>query len=126
MKNMACVKFMIAGACGLLLAVGGASPAQAWDGLDGYGGDGVWNSDTYADFRAVLRCGPRARVCVNGPVNSGNVRNSQNIHMSGNNSNSGSPTNDNGNTQAHDETNGVKVKANNNQLKAGRGGGQKL
>ncbi|MEU5210745.1 hypothetical protein [Streptomyces sp. NPDC020742] len=96
---MARVNFVIAGACGLLLAAGGASPALAWGGFDrGYGGDGVWASDTIASFRTVLRCGPRARICVNGPVNSGNVRNGQNVHLSGNNSDSGSPTIDNGNT----------------------------
>ncbi|MGW1376029.1 hypothetical protein ACWD6P_17370 [Streptomyces sp. NPDC002446] len=95
---MARVKFVIAGACGLLLAVGGASPAQAWDGFDGYGGDGVWNSDTIADFRAIIRCGPRAKLCVNGPVNSGNVKNAQNVYVKGNPNDSGSPTNTNGNT----------------------------
>lgn len=99
MKKMARVKFVVAGACGLLLAVGGASPAMASDGpFDGYGGDGVWNSDTIANFRTVLRCGPRARICVNGPVNAGNLRNSQNVRLNGNISDSGSPTNDNGNT----------------------------
>ena len=46
MKKMARVKFVIAGACGLLLAVGGASPAQAWDGFDWGGGDGVLRSDS--------------------------------------------------------------------------------
>ncbi|MEU9122451.1 hypothetical protein AB0C96_21755 [Streptomyces sp. NPDC048506] len=93
------VKFIIAGACGLLLAVGGASPAMAWDGpYDEWGADGVFNSDTFADFRAVLHCGPRAKVCVNGPANSGNVKNAQNVWLSGNNSDSGSPTNVNGTT----------------------------
>ncbi|MFF4603087.1 hypothetical protein ACFY12_10085 [Streptomyces sp. NPDC001339] len=98
-KNMGRVNFVIAGACGLLLAIGGASPAAAGDGpFDEYGADGVYNSDTYADFRAVLHCGPRAKVCVNGPVNSGNLKYAQNIWLAGNPTDSGSPKNDNGNT----------------------------
>ncbi|MBL1091137.1 MULTISPECIES: hypothetical protein [unclassified Streptomyces] len=100
MKKRTRVSIVIAGACGMLLAAGGVSPAMAWDG--GYGGFGtggnVIDSDVWASFHSIIRCSPRARVCVNGPVNSGNTKNSQNVHMSGNNSDSGSPTNSNGNT----------------------------
>ncbi|WP_407287094.1 hypothetical protein [Streptomyces sp. BP-8] len=120
---MARVKYVIAGACGLLLAVGGASPAQAWDGFDGYG-DGVWNSDTIASFHAILRCGPRAKICVNGPVNSGNVKYAQNVDMTGNPNNSGSPTNVNGNT--NDDaggTTGAESKTSNNVQHIGRATG---
>ncbi|MGY5130684.1 hypothetical protein [Streptomyces nigrescens] len=129
MKNMPRVNFVIAGACGLLLAAGGASPAQAWDGggLFGGGGDGVWNSDTIANFHAGFNCTDRARICINGPLNSGNVRNSQNVQLSGTNSNSGSPTNVNGNT--NDDaggTTGAENKSDNNQQHIGGGGKQKL
>ncbi|MGY4970007.1 hypothetical protein ACWGCC_12390 [Streptomyces nigrescens] len=129
MKNMARVNVVIAGACGLLLAVGGASPAQAWDGggLFGGGGDGVWNSDTIANFHAGFNCSHRARICINGPLNSGNVRNSQNVYLSGSNSNSGSPTNVNGNT--NDDaggTTGAENKSSNDQQHIGGGGKQKL
>ncbi|MFD5733747.1 hypothetical protein [Streptomyces sioyaensis] len=126
MKNMARVNFVIAGACGLLLAVGGASPAQAWDGPFDDGG-GVWNSDTFASFHAGFNCSHRARICINGPLNSGNVRNSQNVHLSGNQSNSGSPTNVNGNT--NDDaggTTGAENKTSNNQQHIGHGGKQRL
>ncbi|MGY5123214.1 hypothetical protein [Streptomyces nigrescens] len=125
MKNMARINVVIAGACGLLLAVGGASPAQAWDGP--FDGDGVWNSDTFANFHAGFSCRNRARICINGPLNSGNVRNSQNVRLSGNNSNSGSPTNVNGNT--NDDaggTTGAENKTSNNQQHIGGGGKQKL
>ncbi|MEU5208627.1 hypothetical protein [Streptomyces sp. NPDC020742] len=88
---MARVDMVIAGACGLLLAVGGASPAQADDGPFGSDG-GVFNSDTWADFNAMFHCKRRAKICINGPVNSGNVRNAQNVYVSGNVTNSGSPT----------------------------------
>ncbi|MFJ9466509.1 hypothetical protein [Streptomyces caniferus] len=126
MKNMARVNLVIAGACGLLLAAGGASPAQAWDGGP-YGVDGVWNSDTVASFHAGFSCRNRARICINGPLNSGNVSNSQNVHLSGNNSNSGSPTNVNGNT--NDDaggTTGAENKTSNDIQHIGRGGRQTL
>ncbi|MFK4249103.1 hypothetical protein [Streptomyces angustmyceticus] len=123
---MARVNLVIAGACGLLLAAGTASPAQAWDGGP-YGLDGVWNSDTVASFHAGFSCRNRARICINGPLNSGNVANSQNVHLSGNNSNSGSPTNVNGNT--NDDaggTTGAENKTSNDIQHIGRGGRQIL
>ncbi|MCL7490189.1 MULTISPECIES: hypothetical protein [Streptomyces] len=116
---MARVNFVIAGACGLLLAAGGMSPAQAWGGPWG-GGDSVWDSDTYASFHAGLHCPRRARVCVNGPLNSGNLQNSQNVYMRGNNNDSGSPTNINGNTNSHDETHGVESRTRNHLQNVGR------
>ncbi|MEU5239675.1 hypothetical protein ACH4UR_13060 [Streptomyces lydicus] len=91
MKKMARVDMVIAGACGLLLALGGASPAQADENPFG-SDDGVFNSDTWADFNASFRCTRRAAICANGPVNSGNVRNAQNVYVSGNNKNSGNAT----------------------------------
>lgn len=120
MKNMARVNFVIAGACGLLLAAGGMSPAQAWGGPWGGGGDSVWDSDTIAQIRTGLHCSRRARVCVNGPLNSGNLQNSQNVYLRGNNNDSGSPTNINGNTNSHDETHGVESRTRNHLQNVGR------
>ncbi|MFJ4847795.1 MULTISPECIES: hypothetical protein [unclassified Streptomyces] len=43
------------------------------------------------DIRA--RCTPDARFCANGPVNSGNLHNSQNVTINGTTNNSGNPNN---------------------------------
>ncbi|MDX3073436.1 hypothetical protein ACIP98_01025 [Streptomyces sp. NPDC088354] len=42
-----------------------------------------------ADVRA--RCTPNTRVCANGPVDSGNLNNSQNVTINGTANNSGNP-----------------------------------
>ncbi|MGW7578841.1 hypothetical protein [Streptomyces sp. NPDC054765] len=121
MKNIARINVVVAGACGLLLAVGGGSPAQAWGG-----GDGVWDSDTFASFHSGLHCPRGARVCVNGPLNSGNLVNSQNLYMSGNSNDSGSPVNVNGNTNSHNETHGVESRTRNHLQNVGRHHRQRL
>jgi hypothetical protein len=62
-----------AGAGSLLLA--GAAPALAARPAD-------WT-----------RCAPKVRVCANGPVNSGNLKDSQNVKVTGNPNDSVSPIN---------------------------------
>ncbi|WUI79088.1 hypothetical protein OHS81_01145 [Streptomyces sp. NBC_00400] len=125
MKNMARVNFVMAGACGLLLAAGGAAPTLAW--AESSGGDGISNSDTVARFDARTHCGHRTRFCVNGPVLSGNPRQSQNVHVSGSNSNSGSPKTSQGNTNDDSGgTTGAAKKSSNNQQAIGSYGTQKL
>ncbi|MFI2185161.1 hypothetical protein [Streptomyces sioyaensis] len=120
-KNTARVHTVIAGACGLLLAAGGA---PAWAGS---GGDGVSHSNTVARFDAKFHCGHRARFCINGPVLSGNPRTAQNVHVYGTVSNSGSPTNTNANTNSDTGgTTGTATKSSNNQQHLGTDGEQKL
>lgn len=46
---------------------------------------------TPTDIRA--RCTPNTRICANGPVNSGNLHNSQNVTINGTTNNSGNPNN---------------------------------
>lgn len=124
MKNMARVNVVVAGACGLFLAAGGAAPTLAWAGS---GGDGVSNSNTIARFDARFNCGHRARLCINGPVLSGNPRQSENVHVSGSNSNSGSPKTSQGNTNDDSGgTTGAAKKSSNNQQAIGSYGSQKL
>ncbi|MFE1764080.1 hypothetical protein ACWDBF_02245 [Streptomyces angustmyceticus] len=123
-KNTARVNFVMAGACGLLLAAGGAAPTPAWAGSSG---DGVSNSNTVARFDARFHCGPRARFCVNGPVLSGNPGRAQNVYVGGSNSNSGSPKNNNGNTNEDSGgTTGAAKKSSNNMQHVGHHGSQKL
>ncbi|MFE3886779.1 hypothetical protein ACFXPQ_28435 [Streptomyces lydicus] len=122
---MARVNFVMAGACGLLLAAGGAAPTLAW--AEASGGDGVSNSNTIARFDARTHCGHRTRFCVNGPVLSGNPGRSQNVYVAGSNSNSGSPKNTQGNTNDDSGgTTGAAKKSNNNMQHVGRQGTQKL
>ncbi|MFG2526893.1 hypothetical protein [Streptomyces sp. NPDC048516] len=121
---MARVNFVMAGACGLLLAAGGIAPTLAWAGSSG---DGVSNSDTVARFDARFNCGHRSRLCINGPVLSGNPGRSQNVHVSGSNSNSGSPKTSQGNTNDDSGgTTGAAKKSSNNQQAIGSYGTQKL
>lgn len=123
MKNMARVNFVMAGACGLLLAAGGAAPTLAWAGS----GDGVSNSNTVARFDARFHCGHRTRLCINGPVLSGNPGRSQNVYVSGSNSNSGSPKTSQGNTNDDSGgTTGAAKKSSNNMQHVGHHGTQKL
>ncbi|MGW7575922.1 hypothetical protein [Streptomyces sp. NPDC054765] len=118
---MARINFVIAGACGLLLTAGGVAPTQAWAGSSD--GDRITNSDTVSRVHASLRCGQRARFCVNGPLRSGNVR-GQDVRIGDNASNSGSPTNTNGNTNSKDETSGPTTKSSNNAQSIGSGSNQ--
>ncbi|ARF57250.1 hypothetical protein B1H19_26530 [Streptomyces gilvosporeus] len=115
MMNSARVKSLIAGACGVLLAMGGASPALASDGFDVWGGSG--NGDTWVEMDSILVCKHRAKICVNGPLNSGNLKNSQNVYLSGNQSNSGSPTNINGASEADNTGKGNENDSENNTQK---------
>ncbi|MGW2629690.1 hypothetical protein ACWC2K_10195 [Streptomyces chattanoogensis] len=80
MKKTRRTHHVIACACGVLMALGGATPALAWSGYD-WGGSA--NGDTWIEMDSILVCKDRARICVNGPVNSGNVRNAQNVSLSG-------------------------------------------
>ncbi|MEU9110381.1 hypothetical protein AB0D04_00970 [Streptomyces sp. NPDC048483] len=115
MKKSARTNHWIAGACGVLLALGGATPAMAWSGYEDWGGSA--NGDTWIEMNSNLVCRHRARVCINGPVNSGNLRNSENIYIGGTASNSGSPTNTNGTTDSGNTAKGNEADSENNQQK---------
>nr|WP_237550736.1 hypothetical protein [Streptomyces sp. SID8354] len=86
-------KMAIAGLFGLLLVGNGVTPAMAsaW-------GDGPFNAngDTFNKFIATFECEGRARYCINGPVNSGNIKNAQNVGINGSPSSSGTPTSNSG------------------------------
>src|SRR5690348_5711457 len=86
-----------AGICTLVLAGAGTSSA-----LDSDGWDPLWGLNS-GDARSEndIRIGSghhcrSASVCINGPVNSGKLKDSQNVLLSGNNDDSGSPTIENG------------------------------
>ncbi|QHC26581.1 hypothetical protein GR130_00765 [Streptomyces sp. GS7] len=83
---------LLAGVLGLLLVGGAASPAMAW-------GDGENDAEgySYTSFHAGFRCeGRTSRVCINGPVGSGNVRDAQNISITGNPGSTASPVSNSG------------------------------
>lgn len=80
MKKSRRTHHVIACACGVLMALGGATPALA---RSGYDWGGVANGDIWIEMNSILVCKDRARVCVNGPVNSGNVKDAQNVSLSG-------------------------------------------
>ncbi|MFG2209855.1 hypothetical protein [Streptomyces sp. NPDC048638] len=82
---------------------------------DDWGGSG--NGDTWIEMNSILVCKHRARICINGPLNSGNLRNSQNVYMSGTVSNSGSPTNTNGTSDSGNTANGNETDSENNTQK---------
>nr|WP_237694826.1 hypothetical protein [Streptomyces sp. SID5468] len=87
----------MAAAGGLLLAAGGTSSAAGWHGgwlLDS--DDGGWHGDSYGDLSSEFRCGKRAEFCINGAVDSGNVKDAQNVYINGSPNDSGGPTNING------------------------------
>ncbi|GAA2715731.1 hypothetical protein GCM10010315_25450 [Streptomyces luteosporeus] len=110
------------GVLGLLLAgagVGaGASPAAARGGGGPFGADG----DTRIIFRAGFTCEGRARTCVNGPVNSGNSSNTQNVRLNGNPSSSGSPTNNAGSVNSGSTGTGAAAGSSNEQQSLDGGG----
>ncbi|MEU3355826.1 hypothetical protein [Streptomyces sp. NPDC037389] len=119
MKSISRTRMAIAGLFGLLLAGGGASPAMAW------GGDGPFDAsgDTFVRFHAGFSCeGRAARSCVNGPVNSGNSSNSQNVRISGNPSDSGSPVDNSGSVNSGSSGTGAAAGSSNHQRQLGRGG----
>ncbi|MCK7623773.1 hypothetical protein MUU72_11805 [Streptomyces sp. RS10V-4] len=111
-------KLASAGLCGLLLAGAGTSPALAW-------GDGPFdaNGDTIVRFVAGFRCEGRARYCINGPVNSGNSKDSQNVRLTGNPSNSGSPVASNGSLNSGTTSTGAASGSANHLQHIGQGGG---
>ncbi|WP_229852190.1 hypothetical protein [Streptomyces albospinus] len=95
MKKTARINILLAGVFGLLLVGGAASPAMAWDGENDADGH------TYINFDAGFSCeGRTSRVCINGPVGSGNVRNAQNISISGNPGSTASPVSNSGSTNS--------------------------
>ncbi|MEV5511123.1 hypothetical protein [Streptomyces orinoci] len=107
----------VAGLLGLLLAGAGASPAMAW-GSGPFDADG----DTYIRFQAGFSCEGETRTCVNGPVNSGNSSNSQNVRLSGSSSNSGSPANNSGSVNSGSTGTGAAAGSSNHQQHIGGGG----
>ncbi|WP_079064434.1 hypothetical protein [Streptomyces sp. NRRL F-4489] len=110
-------RLALASFCGLLLAGAGASPAMAW-------GDGPFdaNGDTFVRFVAGFRCEGRARYCINGPINSGNTKDAQNVHLNGNPSNSGSPVASNGSLNSGDTSTGAASGSANHLQDLGGGG----
>ncbi|WP_241777750.1 hypothetical protein [Streptomyces sp. CT34] len=89
---MARINILLAGVVGLLLAGSAASPAMAWGD-----GPGDADGDTYISFDAGFSCeGRTSKICINGPVNSGNVRNAQNVSTTGNPGSTGSPVSNSG------------------------------
>lgn len=115
MKSINRTRMAIAGLSGLLLVGGGASPAMAW------GGDGPFSAggDTFVRFHAGFTCEGRSRACVNGPVNSGNSSNSQNVRINGNPSDSGSPTNNSGSVNSGSTGSGAAAGTSNHQQQLG-------
>lgn len=115
------MKMAVTGLFGLLLTGGGASPAMAW-------GDGPFGAegDTYIRFHAGFTCEGQARYCVNGPVNSGNTSNAQNVRLTGNPSNSGSPTNNSGSVNSGSSGTGAASGSSNHQQHIGEGGELRL
>ncbi|MEU5430519.1 hypothetical protein AB0H73_33645 [Streptomyces olivoreticuli] len=117
MKRTSRIKMAVTGLSGLLLVGGGASPAMAW-GDGPFGADG----DTHIRFYAGFVCEGRARTCINGPVNSGNTKDSQNVRLNGNPSNSGSPTNNSGSVNSGSTGTGAASGSSNHQQHIGPGG----
>ncbi|MFC5722852.1 hypothetical protein ACFP1Z_22035 [Streptomyces gamaensis] len=121
MKRACRTKTAVAGLFGLLVVGGGAPPAMAW-------GDGPFRADgdTHISFQAGFRCEGAARTCVNGPVNSGNSNNAQNVKLTGNPSNSGSPTNNSGSVNSGSSGTGAASGSSNHQQSIGKGGDLRL
>ncbi|MGD3105459.1 hypothetical protein [Streptomyces sp. YGL11-2] len=91
-KKTARINILLAGVLGLLLVGGAAAPAMAWGG-----GEDEAEGDIFTSFRAGFSCeGRLSRVCINGPVYSGNVRNAQNISITGNPGSTASPVSNSG------------------------------
>ncbi|MFF2806088.1 hypothetical protein ACFVT2_02715 [Streptomyces sp. NPDC058000] len=111
------------GLFGLLLVGGGASPAMAW----GYG-DGPFEAsgDTFNRFVAGFRCEGRVRFCINGPVNSGNTKNAENVRINGSPSSSGSPTSSSGSNNSGTTGSGATSGSSNQMKNLGGGGGLHL
>ncbi|MEV4433541.1 hypothetical protein [Streptomyces sp. NPDC049555] len=115
MKTTSGMKTVGTGVLGLLLAGVGASPAAA-GGVGPFDADG----DTYIRFHAGFTCEGRARTCVNGPVNSGNSSNAQNVRITGNPSSSGSPTNNAGSVNSGSTGTGAAAGSANEQQDLGK------
>ncbi|MGW1194674.1 hypothetical protein ACWD4B_02255 [Streptomyces sp. NPDC002536] len=120
MKRTSRTKMAAAGLLGLLLAGGTASPAMAW-GHGRYGDEG----NTFVRISAGFSCeGRAARTCVNGPVNSGNTNNAQNVRLTGTPTSSGSPTSSNGSVNSGSSSTGASSHSSNHLDHTGGGGGQ--
>ncbi|WP_229354194.1 hypothetical protein [Streptomyces sp. UNOB3_S3] len=115
MKSISPIRMATAGLSGLLLVGGAASPAMAW------GGDGPFSAggDTFVRFQAGFSCQGRARACVNGPINSGNSKNSQNVRITGNPSDSGNPVDNSGSTNSGSSGSGASAGSSNHQQQLG-------
>ena len=106
MRKITCISSLIVGTCGLLLAAGGPAFAESRPALAPT--DGGDDGGVFANFGVNISCPPGVRFCANGPVYSGNLKNSQNSwwKVSGPISDSGSPNNFNASTNAHAEVHG--------------------
>lgn len=121
MKRTSRTKSAAAGLLGLLLAGGTASPAMAW-GHWPYGGA---EGNTHVRLSAGFSCeGRAARTCINGPVNSGNTNNSQNVRLTGTPNTSGSPTSSSGSVNSGSSVTGSSSHSSNHLEHTGEGGGQ--
>ncbi|MFD3452329.1 hypothetical protein ACFWVC_09110 [Streptomyces sp. NPDC058691] len=131
MKRIAQLGVVVAGALGALGTAPGEAAAQV-----GHPEPSLLHAVAGADVGTVLQAGPNVVcgpligftyhgpvTCVNGPIRSGNSRNSGNFVNRGNPNNSGNLSSSNGSTGSNNEVNGDAVDSGNStQLNRGQGG----
>jgi hypothetical protein len=120
-KLTARIGAVVAGALGMALAGSGTSFAhgndiwpQVFAGVSGTTGD------TIAKIGNGFSCPRSVKICVNGALRSGNVKNSGNfVYGKGDANNTGNFANVNGSTNSNNVTHGSSPNGYNNQLSSG-------
>ncbi|WP_377271023.1 hypothetical protein [Peterkaempfera sp. SMS 1(5)a] len=112
MRRVARCAVMIAGAGGLILS--GAAPAMASWSPWSLGQSWGWNNRPTMDLDSDVFCQPDQYICANGPVNSGNLKNSQNVEIKGDANDSGSHDNVTGSLNSDNSVEGTAINGRNN------------